>query len=121
MTGSNADEEELDRMQEKILAAMADPETAQRVPDWKTPYDLTRIGLGDGPGAGPLRPGVYEGGALWAVRWAEEGHKPVIRECPAGESAAREFHASLERVYIERERVDRPELLTAKIVWQQAN
>lgn len=38
-------EEELDRLESAILAAMTDPVTAQRIPDWTTADDLTRIGI----------------------------------------------------------------------------
>jgi len=38
-------EEELDRLESAILAAITDPVTAEQIPDWTTADDLTRIGI----------------------------------------------------------------------------
>ncbi|MGP3319545.1 hypothetical protein [Mycobacteroides abscessus] len=45
---------DLDQMAAAILAAMASPEAAERVPEWSTPGDLTRIGIEDLIAADPL-------------------------------------------------------------------
>lgn len=38
-------EDELDRLESAILAAMSDPAIAEQIPDWTTAEDLTRIGI----------------------------------------------------------------------------
>ncbi|MGV9798330.1 hypothetical protein ACWDTP_09740 [Mycobacterium sp. NPDC003449] len=38
-------DDELDRMQAAIVAAMSDPDIDERVPDWSTADDLSRIGI----------------------------------------------------------------------------
>lgn len=60
----------------------------------------------------------YIGGVLWAVRWSEDGHTPVIRDC-IDESAARGLHTYLRARYTEQGRAESPELLTAQLIWKQ--
>lgn len=38
-------DDELDQLESAILSAMSDPETDERIPDWTTAHDLTRIGI----------------------------------------------------------------------------
>lgn len=47
-------EQELDRMQAALLAAMDDPDVAATVPDWSSPDDLTRTGIETLMDADPL-------------------------------------------------------------------
>jgi len=47
-------DDELDRLESAIVAAMSDPDIDERVPDWTTADDLSRIGIEALTDADPL-------------------------------------------------------------------
>lgn len=115
----SADEEELDRMEAKILASMADPEIAARIPDWETPADLARIGFGGArSAAGGLH---FDGGTRWAVV-SRLDPKPQIVPMD-NEATARQFHKSwgdFAKSTAAPNEPDRwPVLVTTQITWSE--
>ncbi|MCT7373362.1 hypothetical protein [Mycolicibacterium llatzerense] len=61
----------------------------------------------------------YDGGTRWSVRWNEVGTPSHIEEI-GPEAQARAFHGALSKGYARMGRTDRPELVSAHIVWHAA-
>ena len=59
--------------------------------------------------------GMYSGGVLWAVRWAETGHEPIITQC-VDEFGARSLFQLLRRQHEDGKGI-RPELLATRVHW----